>query len=135
MVVADTIERMDPDQLQLVASSLAVWAISIANLPELLPRAGPVPPMPTPTPTPGDKLTGGAIAGIILGPLALIAALSVGCYVMKRRKRVAVPSMGHNYYRSLHLPAAGATPAQAAWTEPAGQRPVVQSLSSFDSGS
>lgn len=35
---ADTIERMDSGQLQAAAAALAVWAVSIANLPTLLPR-------------------------------------------------------------------------------------------------
>ena len=35
---ADTVDKMDPAQLQVVAAANAIWASSIANLPNLLPR-------------------------------------------------------------------------------------------------
>jgi carboxypeptidase Q len=35
---ADTVDKMDPTQLQTVAATNAIWALSVANLPELLPR-------------------------------------------------------------------------------------------------
>ena len=35
---ADTVDKMDPAQLQVVAAANAIWAVSIANLPTLLPR-------------------------------------------------------------------------------------------------
>lgn len=35
---ADTVDHMDPMQLQQVAAANAVWAVSVANLPTLLPR-------------------------------------------------------------------------------------------------
>lgn len=41
---ADTMERIDPTQLNTNAASLAIWAYSIAQLPELLPRNDPAPP-------------------------------------------------------------------------------------------
>jgi len=36
---ADTVDKLDPYQLQVVAASNAIWAASIANLPTLMPRA------------------------------------------------------------------------------------------------
>lgn len=35
---ADTVDKMDPAQLQVVAAANAIWAASIANLPTLMPR-------------------------------------------------------------------------------------------------
>ena len=35
---ADTVDKLDPAQLQTVAAANAVWALSVANLPTLLPR-------------------------------------------------------------------------------------------------
>lgn len=39
---ADTIDRMDPTQLQTMAAVLATWAVAIGDLPALLPRDGPL---------------------------------------------------------------------------------------------
>ena len=36
---ADTVDKLDAGQLQVVAAANAVWAASVANLPALLPRA------------------------------------------------------------------------------------------------
>ena len=38
---ADTIERLDPHQLNANAAALAIWTFAIAELPELLPRNDP----------------------------------------------------------------------------------------------
>ena len=35
---ADTVDKMDPHQLQVAAATNAIWALSVANLPDLLPR-------------------------------------------------------------------------------------------------
>jgi hypothetical protein len=35
---ADTIDKLDAGQLQVVAAANAVWAASIANLPAMMPR-------------------------------------------------------------------------------------------------
>jgi carboxypeptidase Q len=48
---SDTVDRLDPAQLQLYSVVMAIWTMSIADLPELLPRSGPVPPAPS-TPAP-----------------------------------------------------------------------------------
>lgn len=87
----DTLDRMDPVQLQTVAATMAIWAVSIANLPDLLPRcvaacarapprdaphlqrapccascsSGDVPPLPSNSNSGG--LSTGAIAGISVG--------------------------------------------------------------------
>jgi carboxypeptidase Q len=36
---ADTVDKLDPAQMQTVAATNAIWALSVANLPGLLPRA------------------------------------------------------------------------------------------------
>ena len=36
---ADTVDKLDPAQLQSVAATNAIWALSVANLPGLLPRS------------------------------------------------------------------------------------------------
>jgi carboxypeptidase Q len=43
---ADTMERIDPTQLNTNAASLAIWTYAIAQLPELLPRNEAAPPTP-----------------------------------------------------------------------------------------
>lgn len=43
---SDTMERLDPRQLNHVAAALATWAYAVASLPELLPRDAPAPPSP-----------------------------------------------------------------------------------------
>lgn len=40
---ADTMERIDPTQLNRASASLAIWTYAIAQLPELLPRNNPAP--------------------------------------------------------------------------------------------
>jgi carboxypeptidase Q len=35
---SDTVDKMDPGQLQTIAAANAIWALSVANLPTLLPR-------------------------------------------------------------------------------------------------
>lgn len=34
----DTVDKLDPTQLQQAAASMAIWASSVANLPGMLPR-------------------------------------------------------------------------------------------------
>jgi carboxypeptidase Q len=36
---ADTVDKLDPRQLDVVAATNAIWALSVANLPSMLPRA------------------------------------------------------------------------------------------------
>ncbi len=68
---ADTIERMDPGQLNHVAASLAIWAYAVAQLPTLLPRDAPAPPASAPNnAAPGNV---GAIAGGVGGGLVILA--------------------------------------------------------------
>ena len=72
---ADTMERMDPNQLNTVAATLAVWAYSISQLPTLLPQDDS--PSSTPSPSnnaPSDSsvaLISGAVCGGIVGVLVL----------------------------------------------------------------
>lgn len=77
----DTVDHVAPEQLALNAANLAVWAYTIANLPELLPR-GNDPAPPDPRQSPAGAASGasvGVIAGAVVGSLvgvALIAALA-----------------------------------------------------------
>ena len=34
----DTVDKIDPLQIQTIATANAIWALSVANLPTLLPR-------------------------------------------------------------------------------------------------
>lgn len=80
----DTVDVMDPLQMQAVAASLAVWSFTIANLPTLLPRSGVVPPMPTPAPASGG--TSAATIGVAVGvTLTGVAAAATAAFVLRRR--------------------------------------------------
>ena len=83
---ADTIDRMDPQQLQLTAASMAVWAVSIANLPELLQRTG-----DTPAPPPGPP-AGVSVAAIAGGTAAgcIVAAGAIAGFIIRRRRLAGV---------------------------------------------
>lgn len=82
---ADTVDRMDPRQLNRASAFLAIWAVAVADLPELLPRdcsplpspcpAPPLPPGPAPAAPPGSAaVIGGAVGGGLAG-LVLLGAL------------------------------------------------------------
>jgi hypothetical protein len=95
---ADNMETVDSKQLQILTAYLAVWAVAIADLPELLPRSGNVPPYtpapsnnnvvpPSPSPSPNeqcdpfhapDKFAGAFIGGIILG----VGLVAIGYFVV-----------------------------------------------------
>ena len=80
-------ERLDPQQLQDVSTALAIWALSIANLPDLLPRDGPVPswtPSASATPTPG----GGGPAATTIGLVVSlgVVTLGAGAFLLARRR-------------------------------------------------
>jgi carboxypeptidase Q len=77
---ADTMERLDPVQLQAVAVSLAVWATSIASLDQILPRSGDAPLPPSNIP----KSNTPAIVGSIFGVILFIGVAFVGFYGFKR---------------------------------------------------
>lgn len=70
----DTVDHVAPEQLQLNAANLAVWAYTVANLPELLPRdTGPAPP---------DPRGGGSGGGAQSGPSTAAVAIGVVCMVL-----------------------------------------------------
>ena len=89
----DSMRTVDPDQLQILSAFLAVWGATIADLPELLPRSGPVPPLPkSTTGNPADKdddddNEGRNDAIIAVGIIIFIgAAVAVGCCVFRTKK-------------------------------------------------
>jgi hypothetical protein len=76
---ADTIDRVDPNQLNLLAASLAIWAVAVADLPELLPRSGTVPDLPSGGGGGGDGsgTAGKVAAGVGITAVALVAVAAV----------------------------------------------------------
>jgi carboxypeptidase Q len=72
--VSDTMERIDPLQLNTVGASLAIWAYAVAQLPGLLPRDAPAPP-PVPAPA-AAPVNAGAVAGGVVGGLGGLVALA-----------------------------------------------------------
>lgn len=80
---ADTIDKMDPNQLQAVAAALAVWAVTIGNLPSLLPRSGDIPPLPPQN----HPLPIGVVVGIVCGGMAVIL-VAIGLLFYARRQRI-----------------------------------------------
>lgn len=89
---ADTLDRMDPTQLQQVAATLAVWAVAVGDLPELLPRSGATPPLPPwaqfgappATPPPPPNRTGIAV-GAAVGIVAVALVAGAVAFVVKTR--------------------------------------------------
>lgn len=95
---SDTMDRMDAAQLQRYSVVMAIWAMSVADLPELLPRVGVAPPLP-PAPTPPQPdgapqqesdfmrsiptVLTSAGAGLLLG--ALVASIVCRCCCSSRR--------------------------------------------------
>ena len=101
---ADTMERLDPVQLNRVAASLAVWAYAIAALPDLLPRNASAPPAPAAGSGSGTSWVRVAgIAGGVAGGLLVLAAVVV--VVRRRRSRFyrspapAYSTMASDYFR------------------------------------
>ena len=87
----DTVDHVAPEQLQLNAANLAVWAYTIANLPELLPRGNdPAPPDPRKG---ASSSSGGAstqtivaaVVGSLFGAVLFVAGVSI--VVLGRRGR------------------------------------------------
>lgn len=91
---ADTMERLDAGQLQSVAATLAVWAVTVANLPELLPRTA-YAPQPTPGGPggPGGGPSGGTVAAIVCSLMAAAAGIG-GVWYLRRRGYFARLSRG-----------------------------------------
>jgi hypothetical protein len=72
----DTVDHVDPEQLQLNAAMLAIWALTIANLPELLPRSGPTPPDPR------NGGSGTAAASPVASPVVIGLSVAVAVAIM-----------------------------------------------------
>ena len=100
---ADTIDRMDPGQLSRTAAAFAIWAVTIANLPELLQRDG---PMPDPPPSPGPSVSVAAAAGGAAAAAIVIAGAVAG-FIARRRalsQRGSVGFTTSGVYASLQAP-------------------------------
>ena len=82
---ADTVERMDPRQLNHVAAASATWAYAIASLPTLLPRnaAAPLPPNSSPAATLRTVSVPVQIALSVFGSLAIAS----GSFFIRRWRR------------------------------------------------
>ena len=78
-------KRRDPRQLNHVAAASAIWAYSIAQLPELLPRDAAAPP-PAPGAASSSGISTGAIAGVSAG---IGAAALAGFLIYRGRARPA----------------------------------------------
>lgn len=76
----DTVDKLDPQQLNLVAAALATWALGVSELPALLPRSGDVPALPS---SGGGGPAGGgagAIAGGVAGACAVVVAAALWAF-------------------------------------------------------
>jgi hypothetical protein len=69
------------------------WALTLKALPGTFNNSVPTPDTstgsPSPSPSSGKKsgISGGAIAGIVIGVVALLALIALGAYLWRRRKR------------------------------------------------
>jgi hypothetical protein len=79
---ADTMETIDPEQINRVAASLAIWTYAIAELPELLPRDEAAPPDTTSDDSDKSFFTAMHI-GLIIGSVVLVTALIAAFVVYK----------------------------------------------------
>ena len=81
---ADTIERIDPYQLNHVSAALAIWTFSIAQLPSLLPRDDPA---PTRLKLHLHKGLGIDMEKVVLWIVgAMVLSISAWCYALYCRK-------------------------------------------------
>ena len=85
---ADTMERVDPRQLNHGAAALAVWAYAIALLPTLLPRDAPAPPAPSTSGGAASAGDGGLAAGAG-GGVAGALALGLIIFLVRRQQKAA----------------------------------------------
>ena len=85
----DVNDVLDPAQLESVAAMLAIWAVTVGNLAELLPRDGPVPPLPPAAGGGGGGGGGGTSATVaaVASVSAVAIAAALGALVWQGRKR------------------------------------------------
>lgn len=103
----DTMERLDAGQLQSVAATLAVWAVTVANLPELLPRTAWAPQPPTGGGGGGGNgPSGGTVAAIVCSLMAVAAGIGGVFWLRKRgyfnRRGAGAPQFSSVAYTSGH---------------------------------
>jgi carboxypeptidase Q len=85
---ADTMERIDPTQLNQNAAALAIWTYSIAQLPELLPRNAP----PPSSSSSSSSSWAGPVFGLICAAFLGSGALVLWCWGGKQQQQQQVPS-------------------------------------------
>lgn len=99
---ADTMERIDPRQLNHIAAALATWAYSVADLPNLLPRDSSVninDKNPSPATSSPSGISSSALIGIIivcvciLGSIVFFTCFSTACRRRNAHKRDALATM------------------------------------------
>ena len=78
-------DHVAPEQLQLNVANLAVWAYTIANLPELLPRGNDPAPSPSGSNKPNTQVIVVSVVSAV-GGLAVVAA-AAAAWVLGRRGR------------------------------------------------
>lgn len=79
-------ERLDPMQLNHNAAALAIWAYSVAQLPELLPRDQAAPPAPAPASSTGKGLSQNTIIYIVAGVIGgLVVVTLLAAYFWRSR--------------------------------------------------
>ena len=105
---SDTVERIDPRQLNHMSAALAIWAFSIAELPTLLPRDDKAAPSSSASSSSllESGMTSGGIAALVLG---LLAAVALAAYCLRhvrggslssgftRRDKLAVADMDEGW--------------------------------------
>ena len=74
---ADTMETLEPDQLNRGTAAIAIWTYAIAQLPDLLPRDEAAPPAPSPS-SKGDSME--SAVHISIGVALVLVAILVYYY-------------------------------------------------------
>ncbi len=79
---ADTMERIDPTQINTNVASLAIWAYAIAQLPELLPRNDPAPSSASSS---GNETFKSAYIVVIVVCIVILVSIMLGSFLTKSR--------------------------------------------------
>ena len=94
---ADTMERIDPTQINTNVASLAIWAYAIAQLPELLPRNDPAPSSSSSSDSDGFK---SAYIVVIVVCCAILLSILVGAYMDFRLRKSTRSIFSNRLYQA-----------------------------------